>query len=157
MNCYKAIILLLLFPKGIIAQENQEQIAFDFFIENIMFEKYGNEKSIYFSSAIENITSVNRIFSKCFRNDKTFGEFRFDYPPLTENKIDVRISTKSKIKLSKKPRSRNLNLKIYKAVRQGENFYVSVSVYKRNHFVDHFLIKIIENTVIDYCFVNEII
>ena len=151
-------VFVTLFSLKLLAQDSKEQLAFDYFMENIFFKTYKFEKSIYVSSNLENKVSMDLegLFFNCAFLDKSFGKFK-----LADNDTDelekIELTFHVKVKFLKKPRTRKLNLLLHKSISQKDNHYVYLTVFKENHFVDHYLIKIVEDKVKEYCLVNEVI
>jgi hypothetical protein len=72
-------------------------------------------------------------------------------------KLNIELSNFSRLHKSSKTKAKQLNLKIYRAVANGEFEYVYIKVFKEKHFVDHYLVKIFSNDVVDVCRMNEVI
>lgn len=160
MNCYKIITVLIIifFSSNISGQEKNEQLALDYFMIDIFGKKYNCEKAIYVSENIENNIDIglNGLFSNCSILDNSFGKLKLESNSGEQlEKIELR--TDNKVKFLKKPRSRKINVVVYKSINQGDKHYVYLSVLKEHSFVDHYLIKIVGNKAVDYCVVNEAI
>lgn len=156
MNYYKQIIILIFFlPINNIAQEGHEQIAFNFFLEQVFSEKYVSEKSIFVSKKIEQETNISLygLFRECDLISKEFINFNYE----KNNIQEIELPLNSKIRFLKKHRKHKLDLVVHKSIYVEDIYYVYLSIGKDDYFIDHFLIKIINNQVIDYCFLNEVI
>lgn len=148
-----AFILTILFSIG---NDPAEQIAINHFTSDIINRNYPESKAICFSGRTENEQSIAGPFAKCFQSDEDFSQFYYQQKASDAETIVVE-SASSRLQKSLKTKSKQLNLKIYRAVRHGEIEYVYLKVFKEKHFVDHYLMKISSSKVVDVCQTNEVI
>lgn len=153
MNILTFIVTSLL----AIANASPEQVAFNYFATEIINKSYPDSKAIYFSGQTEGEKSISGPFVQCFKSDTDFGEFYYQWRKSEDEKLNIESSNFSILQKSSKPKLRQLNLKIYRAVANDETVYVYIKVFKEKHFVDHYLLKISSNIVVDVCHKNEVI
>jgi hypothetical protein len=155
---FRLIFILLITASAVKAQQiNFEQTAFDYFVTEIFTQKYPDAKVLYYSGQTENERSIAGPFAKCFQSDSDFSQFFYKQKKSESEKLAIESSSHQQIKKTSKAKSKQLNLRIYRAVTNGEIVYVYIKVFKEKHFVDHYLVKISSNKVVDACHENEII
>lgn len=140
------------------ANDSSEQIAFNYFAAEIIDKNYPDSKAIFFSGQTESEKSIAGPFARCFAFDTDFIRFYYQEKKTESEKIDIESNSLPRLKKCSKVKSRQLNLKIYRAVANVEVVYVYIKVFKEGHFVDHYLIKVSssDKQVIDVCHTNEI-
>lgn len=155
---FRLIFMFLIAALATQAQQiNFEQTAFNYFATEIFTQNYPNAKGIYYSGQTESERSIAGQFAKCFESDSNFSQFYYEQKKSESEKLIIESGTFHQFKKTAKTKSKQLNLRIYRAVTNGEMAYVYIKVFKENHFVDHYLIKVSSNKAVDACHVNEII
>ncbi|TJY36484.1 hypothetical protein [Pontimicrobium aquaticum] len=156
---YIVIIFSLISSIVVSQSKNIEQLAFDYFIEEILAKDYVNEKSVYFSGYTqnENKLGIGGLFAYCFESEKPFVDFIYNFKPKkTQPKIIIR-ENHPKTKFLKKFKKRKLEIEVYTSVKYDDYYLVYINVYKQSHFVNHYLIRLKNHKVIDFCFEGEVI
>jgi 5,10-methylene-tetrahydrofolate dehydrogenase/methenyl tetrahydrofolate cyclohydrolase len=138
------------------ANDSPEQIAFNHFASEIIVKNYPDTKAIYFPGQTESEKSMAGPFARCFGSDADFSQFYYQQKKTSSEKLAIE-SEFPNLQKSSKIKSKQLNLKIYRAVTKGEIDYVYIKVFKEKHFTDHYLIKISSGKVVDVCLMNEVI
>lgn len=156
---FKLCFIFLIIP--FVAQTQHisvEQAAFDYFAIKIFAQNYPDIKRVYYSGETEREETIVGPFGDCFQSDSKFQEFFKEKHEVVSEKIDIESANVMKFKKSSKSHPRQLNLMIYRGVRQNEIMYVYMKIYKEMHFADHYLIKIqaASRQVLEVCRTNEI-
>jgi hypothetical protein len=155
---FRLIFIFLITALGTQAQQiNFEQAAFNYFASEIFTKNYHDAKRIYYCGQTENERSITGPFAKCFETDSNFSQFYYQQKKSESEKLTIESNTFHQFKKIAKSKSGQLNLRIYRAVTNGEMIYVYIKVFKEKHFVDHYLVKMSSNKVVDVCHSNEII
>lgn len=155
---FRLIFIFLITALTAQAQQiNYEQTVFNYFATEIFTQNYPNAKRIYYSGQTESERSIAGPFAKCFESDSNFSQFYYQQKKSESKKLTIESGTFHHFKKIAKTKSKQLNLRIYRAVTNGEIIYVYIKVFKEKHFVDHYLIKVSSNEVVDVCHINEII
>jgi hypothetical protein len=134
-----------------------EQIAFDFFLEKVFTKEYADQKAIYFPGHTEAQNSLGGPFPRCFPLDKDLVRLFYKSKPAKIGEVKVGPSIRANIKFLEKPKTKTLRIAIFRSVTLNGKKYVHLTLSKVNEFVDHYIIKIIDQRVSDYCKVNEVI
>lgn len=153
------LILLILSFISITSRPNAEQIAFDYFANEILSKKYHQISKVYFPGRSELEESIAGPFSQCFETDESFSKYFYQHKKTASEEVCIDFTAFPKFKKSVKSKANNLNLRVYRAVNNNDISYVYIKVYKEKHFVDHYLIKISlhDAAVVDVCRINETI
>ena len=155
---FRLIFIFLITTLAVQAQPiNFEQTAFNYFATEIFPQNYPSAKIICYSGQTEIERSIAGPFAKCFESDGNFSQFYYQQRKSESEKLTIESGTFHQFKIKAKTKSKQLNLRIYRAVTNGEIAYVYIKVFKEKHFVDHYLIKVSSNQVVDACHMNEII
>lgn len=149
------ILFLLLTTGKLGAQEQNEQIALNYFVEKVLKEKYADHPKIWFDKKTTGLPSVGGPFFECF-NDPHFKSLYRSQKKKDTTYTSIRINNKS-ITLLTKPKNKALFIKVHNAITAGGFSYIYIQVYLKSHFTDHYLFKIKEKVVIDYCLEPETI
>ena len=137
---------------------DSEQLAFNFFLNQLLSRYYPEVEKINFSGKTIGEKRLNGPFLKCeFGED--FNYFYKEFNAKQSNEIEISYEGFSIINESKKISKKHLNLLVYRFVEFKDHDYVYIKVYKVDHFVDHYLIKISKKNkeVQGYCRFSEII
>ena len=147
------LIFLFIIPEICFTQnEFNEQIAFDYFMTEIFQNDYPKIKTVYFSGKIEEETKLSlvHLFSDCYRLPNLLS--------INSNKNRVIHKEKtSQLRFLKKARKRTIEISVHQSVNHEGYNLVYITVYKPFRYVSHYLIRLEEKEVIDYCFEGEII
>jgi len=157
---FRLIFIFLITALAAQAQQiNFEQIAFNYFTTEIFTQNYPNAKVIYYCGQTESERSIAGPFAKCFESDSDFSQFYYHQKKSESEKLTIESDNFNRLKKISSTKSKQLNLRIYRAVTNGEMVYVYIKIFKEKHFVDHYLIKVSSSNkeVIDFCRMNEII
>lgn len=104
-----------------------EQIALNYFFEEIFLKNYNNVRSIYFSGNTENLKKMTSPFGSCFKSNFDFKDFIYNHKTVETEPIHFNIN--DKIKILKRPRSRKPYIKVYRYITQRDKFYVYIDLY----------------------------
>lgn len=150
------VILLLI---GLFFQSNEptvEQMAFDYFVENILDKSYREKKTVFTGNTDATVGYAGP-FSDCFETFEQFKDYARETKSNDHNEVKIDFLETRYLRKIKNSRRAPLNLNIQRAVRIGGYYYVHISLYKRHQFVDHYLVRILDNKVVDHCYSNEYI
>lgn len=157
---FRLIFIILITAAAAQAQQiTVEQIAFNHFATEVFAQNYPNAKRVFYYGQTEREETIGGPFAECFKSDSDFQELLYQKHKMVTEKIDIESEGFPQFKVSSKSKPKQLNLRIYRAVKRNEIVYVYMKVYREMHFVDHYLIKISVATqkVLDVCHTNEII
>ncbi|MEM6526371.1 MAG: hypothetical protein AAF693_21430 [Bacteroidota bacterium] len=148
---------LFIIHSVLFAQKPQfEQMAFDYFLNNTLSENYSESGKLYFEGCTESTVSITGLFMDCFESEKMFKELYSQYSSVESDKLPL--DSRDKLTTTKHVKKKGLNVEVYRAIVTDSSSYVYLSVYKVNHFVDHYLFEIDSSeTVSEYCKQSEII
>jgi hypothetical protein len=147
------LIFLFIIPEICFTQnEFTEQIAFNYFMTEIFQNDYPQIKSVYFSGKTKEETKLNltHLFSDCYRLPNLLR--------INSNKNTLINKEKfSQLRFLKKARRRTIEISVHQSANNEGYHLVYITIYKPFHYVSHYLIRLEEQTVIDYCFEGEMI
>ncbi|WP_394759404.1 hypothetical protein [Flavobacterium sp.] len=125
-------------------------------MEKVLNDKYSNYHKIWFSKKSTGVLSAEGPFKDCF-NDTDFKDFYRNFKKTDiMTPVIIPINYKS-IKTLTKCKNKAISIKVNNSISFGDFSFVYIQVYLKNNFVDHFLFKIKENKIDDYCFKSETI
>jgi hypothetical protein len=156
---FRLVLIFSITSLSVHAQQKNdfEQLAFNYFATEIVTHNYPNAKEIYYTGQTENERSIAGPFAKCFHLDSNFSQFYHRQKKSEADRKTIESGTFHQFKKSAKAKSNRLNLRIYRAVTNDEVVYIYIKVFKENYFVDHYLIKVFADKIVDACHMNEII
>jgi len=130
-------------------QVSSEQIAFNYFFDNIFFKNYKLETNvIQFSGKTEINYSEFGIYKPCFK----YPAFESAPNRSRENSksIPIDIGSIDKVRIKKSKHKYRLNVLIANKI--GDTYYVQIEFTKNKHFTDAYFIKLDDNgQVLDWC------
>jgi hypothetical protein len=136
---------------------NNEQIAFNYFFETMYYKKYDSKKPFYFSGSTEQKGSEVGPFVDCYSENTSFKNGLIGLKKAESEYTPIEISVPKTLKTTKKVQSRGCNVRIFKSISIGEDDYVYIIVFRPRMTADHYLIRLREGAVVDFCETNEVI
>ncbi len=135
-----------------------EQTAFNYFATVLVARYYPTAKHLYFPGHSEPTASLAGPFAACFPGtgfDALWGE----QPTSTGAPVPITTSGFPLFKRTGFLRRGGLQVRMYRAVAGPGGVYTNLYVYRAQHFVDHYLIKVSGSTpaVVEVCRASEII
>jgi len=140
-------ITMILTISNMNSQDIKEQIAFDFFFENIFYNEYTIDK-LQFSGIIEQDESNFSYYRPCFEDNQ------FDLGiTYQENDIESRTIKTNKIRHVKfKKKYNRYKLYVLRATKEKEFYYVQIEIIKKRQYADSYFFKINKlNEVVEWC------
>lgn len=139
MKNYFIIVLIFSFTINH-AQKSNEQVALDYFFENILKTEYENVK-LKFSGSTEPVLTGTFSISECINQDE-FKEMNLNgFKEASSIKLND-IFVKKANKLCGKGKKARITLKVYREININRNSFVLVSLNEKNIRTIHFFIKI---------------
>ncbi len=141
------------------AQSGYEQVAFSYFLEEIFPKKFTNEKSAEFDCKTKKEFTYLGHVDICFKDESNLEE-KLKPESGTSDTTQIELSSKgAQIKIVKvRPMSKRVKLSVLKSIKVNGLNYVLINVYKKDHYVDHYLLEISnENKILRWCSSEEII
>jgi len=126
---------------------NHEQIAFDYFISEILKRDFTDLQTIEFKGKTEESFSKLRNFKFCLKPEEKLQ-------PLIEDATKVREINSKQIDYDQinniiiidfKDKSNSAKLYIYQAVRVADNFYVFLSIQQRKESLSNYVFELNSN------------
>jgi hypothetical protein len=135
-----------------------EQTAFNYFAAVLVARYYPTAKHLYFPGHSEPDASLAGPFAACFPGTG-FDAWWGGQPASTGAPVPIATSGFPRFKRTGWWRRGGLQVRLYRAVTGPGGVYTHLYVYRAQHFVDHYVIKVSGSTpaAVEVCRASEII
>jgi hypothetical protein len=132
-------ICLSIFGYSFGQNKNYSELGLNYFLNNI-YAKDFTETKLEFSGRTE---SVMPEYLPNFKGADSIVQQIYKNPKISEKGISLKLNQSDELLKIKKHRGKNmLKLYVYPLVSSKEKHYVYIVIYKRYHFVEHYLIQL---------------
>jgi hypothetical protein len=150
MKNLKFLIIALITSINVQAQKN-EQIAFDYFFNDIFPAEYKDDIcKISFSGFSENELTSFGIYKPCFEEELSKALNAKSHESKQSTPVPINREKVEGVKFKKGKSKYRLN--ILKASKVGDFYYVQIELTKKNHFTNAYFLQISDKEVVtEWC------
>jgi hypothetical protein len=129
-----------------------EQVAFNYFATVLVTQYYPRAKRLYLTGQSEADMSLTGPFAACFPGTG-FESFWRSQQATTVASVPIAYQRFSVFKRTSAWRTGGLQVRIHRAVTGPGGVYTHLYVYRAQHFIDYYLIKVSATTptVVEFC------
>ena len=151
-------LLLLAALAPLVSASPPEQTAFNYFATVLVAQYYPQAKHFYLTGRSEAEASLAGRFAACFPGTG-FAGWWGGPPAATGAPVPIAYRGFPVFKRTGAFHRGGLQVRIYRAIAGPGGAYTHLYVYRAQHFVNHFLLKVSDTTpaVVEVCRVSEII
>lgn len=162
MKIIKILVLIFLISSGKLISQNtipKEQVAFEYFFQNIFVNSYKDVCKLEFSGSTEDeISSFGTIYNFCLGEDVAKELYKASLENKNKNKVWINTDKLKNTKLALNKRKQKFRVIVLKTSKINNLYYVQIEIMKKRHYVDSYFFVIDENNdVLNWCKSNVII